>query len=261
MRLWTILLLAALCWAQDDGKKPEDKPPPKKTAGEIEFPDPGVQIQDAGSARREVVRFLKAFKESRKDAFKCAELIQTMLGKWDHPLVLKEAKKLVGHKSHFVAVEAVVVCARQTKDKRKIGNLLLKALKKERRNHVRCALLVGMGVVGYDTMAAKREAYGYFRRDTKETHKAATRYLGLVRDKDAFRLLAGKLDEPRAANVNSPTNPPASWWKERWYEWNSNKKWTKWAISQLVEGETFDTTKEAEDWARSAEARKHGIKW
>ncbi len=231
------------------------------TAGEIEFHYPGVQIQDASSARREVARFLKAFKEARKDQFKRAELVQTMLGKWDHPLVLKEAKKLVGHKSHFIAVEAVVVCARQTTDKKKIGNFLLKYLKKERRNHVRCALLVGMGVLGYDTKAAKKEAYSYFRRDTKETHKAATRYLGHIKDKDAFRLLAGKLDEPRAASVNSASNPPTSWWKARWHEWKSNVRWTKWAIAQLVEGETFDSKKEAEDWARSAEARKHGIKW
>ena len=184
-----------------------------------------------------------------------------MLGKWDHPLVLKEAKKLAKHKSHIVVVQAVIVCARQTSDRKKTGNFLLKTLKKERRNHVRCALMVGMGVLGYSTSAAKREVYGYFRRDTKETHKAATRYLGLVKDKDAFRMLAEKLDEPRAGNVNSPSNPPASWWKARWHEWDSNKKWTRWAISQLVEGESFDSKKEAEDWAKSAEGKKHGIKW
>jgi len=126
---------------------------------------------------------------------------------------------------------------------------------------VRCALLVAMGVIGYDREAAKKEAKGYFRRDTRETHKAATRYMGLVKDKAAFRLLAEKLDAPRAGNVNSPTNPPASWWRERWEEWNSNKKWTRWAISQLVEGESFDTKAEAKDWAKSPEARKHGIKW
>ena len=258
MRLWSILLLAALAWSEDGDKA--DKPR-RKTAAELEFADPGVKIQDSSSARREVARFLKEFKAAKKDEFKSAELIKTMLGKWDHPLVLKEARKLVHHKSHFVAVQAVIVCARQTSEKAKTGGFLLKSLKRESRNHVRCALLVAMGVLGYDREAAKKEAKGYFRRDTRETHKAATRYMGLVKDKAAFRLLAEKLDAPRAGNVNSPTNPPASWWRERWEEWNSNKKWTRWAISQLVEGESFDTKAEAKDWAKSAEARKHGIKW
>ena len=265
MRLCTIFLfvLAALAWAEGEETKDKEKADkaPKKTAAEIEIADPGVKIEDASSARREVTRFLKAFKESKKNEFKCAELVTTMLGKWDHALVLKEAKKLVKHSSHIVAVQAVIVCARQTTGKSKIGGFLLKSLKKERRNHVRCALLVGMGALGYDKTAAKKEAYSFFRRDTKETHKAATRYLGLIKDKEAFRLLAEKLDEPRSKAVNSPTNPPASYWRERWHEWNTNKKWTKWAIAQLVEGETFDSTAEAKDWAKTAEARKHGIKW
>ena len=260
MQLWSILLLAALAWSEDGDKKTADKPP-KKTAAELEIADPGVKIQDSNSARREVARFLKELKAAKKDEFKSAELIKTMLGKWDHPLVLKEARKLVHHKSHFVAVQAVIVCARQTSEKAKTGGFLLKSLKRETRNHVRCALLVAMGVMGYDKIAAKKEAYGYFRRDTKETHKAATRYLGLVKDKASFRRLAEKLDAPRPANVNSPTNPPSSWWAERWHEWNVNKKWTKWAISQLVEGESFDTKAEAKDGAKSAEAKKHGIKW
>ena len=108
-RFWSILLIAALAWGEDDGKKKtEDKPKPK-SAGEIEIADPGVQIQDSSSARREVARFVKAFKANKKDELKCAELIKEMLGKWDHPLVLKEAKKLVKNKSHFVAIQAVIV--------------------------------------------------------------------------------------------------------------------------------------------------------
>ena len=29
----------------------------------------------------------------------------------------------------------------------------------------------------------------------------------------------------------------------------------------MVEGESFDTKAEAKDWAKTAEAKKHGIKW
>ena len=251
------LLSGAPVPAQENGGEKEPKPKPR--AGDIEFEGAGVKIEDPAVAREKIVRFQTEFKAARKNELKRVELLGR-LGKWDHPEILKLARKLISDRSHLVAVAAVRVCVRQTSDKKKTGSALLRALGKEKRTAVRCALLVGMGYLGYQNKRAKKEAYKFFRKDTTETHKAATRYLGYIKDKDAFRLLAEKLDEPKSKSPNDPKNPPASYWKARWHEWETNVIWTQWAISQLVEGETFESTVEARDWAK-AEGRKHGIKW
>jgi hypothetical protein len=63
-----------------------------------------------------------------------------------------------------------------------------------------------------------------------------------------------------ASNPNDPNNPPASWWEQRWKAWKENEKAVHWALSQLVEGETFETTIEAKKWAE-AHGKDHGIEW
>ncbi|MHC4549039.1 MAG: hypothetical protein ACYTEZ_09685 [Planctomycetota bacterium] len=256
MRRWLLLLLVpALLWAEDE--KAEEKPRRKK-AGDLEIPDPGTPIEDSSVARQEVALFHKGMSKAASDQRRI-ELLQR-LGNYDHPQIVTAATKYLKHKSHPVAVAAVVVCARQSKAGAKAGSALLKRLKKEKRPSVVCALFVGMGKLGYEHKTAVKEALRYFRRDTKETHKAAARYFGYVRYKAAFRLLAEHLDEPIAKNPNDPTNPPASWWKERWLEWESNVKWTRWALGRLVPGETFDSEEEAKQWAET-EGGKHGIAW
>lgn len=73
-------------------------------------------------------------------------------------------------------------------------------------------------------------------------------------------MLAEKLEEPKPARIDDPKNPPASWWKERWEEWNSNLPYVKKALSQIVPGETFDTLSEAQKWAEQ-HGKEHGVKW
>jgi hypothetical protein len=255
-RIAALLVLPAVLLAEDE--KPAAEAPKKKTAAEIEIPDPGTPVEDAAVARQEVARFEKEMKEA-KDPAKEVELLGR-LGGWDHPDVLKAAAKHVKDKEVTVAVAAVVAVARQGKSKEAAGKTLLGVVKTEKRTDIVCAAFVGMGKLGYDNKAAIAEAQKHFQRDARETHKAATRYFGYIKWKPAFRQLAEKLDEPHAANPNDPNNPPESWWKERWMEWNSNVPYTRWALSQLVEGETFETTAEAKQWAES-EGRKHDIEW
>jgi hypothetical protein len=90
---------------------------------------------------------------------------------------------------------------------------------------------------------------------------AAARYFGYVKAKQAFRMLAEALDEPRPTlPPDDPANPPASYWKARWEEWSHNVPYYRWAISQIVEGETFETTAEAKKWAET-HGEEHGIEW
>lgn len=260
--LAALLLLPALLLAEDEKpageKPPEEKPEKRKTAAEVEIPEPGTAIEDPAVARQEVARFDKEMRAA-PSAAKEAELLRA-LGGWDHPDVLKAATKYLKDRERDVAVAAVVVIARQGKSKDAAGRILLGTLKTEKRTDIVCAALVGMGRLGFDNKSAVNEAMKLFQRDTKETHKAATRYFGYIRYKPVFRQLAEKLDEPVATNPNDPKNPPASWWEERWTEWSSNVPYTRWALAQLVEGETFEQTKEAKQWAE-AEGRKHGIEW
>lgn len=251
--LVAFLVLPALLAAADDKPAAE-----KKTAAEIEIPDPGTAVEDSAVARQEVARFDKEMRET-KDPAKEVELLER-LGGWDHPDVLRAAAKYLKDREVQVAVAAVVAVARQGKSKDAAGKILLGLLKSEKRTDVVCAAIVGMGKLGFDNKSAISEAQKLFQRDARETHKAATRYFGYIKYKPAFRMLAEKLDEPHAANPNDPNNPPESYWKERWQEWNSNVPYTRWALSQLVEGETFEKTDEAKQWAET-QGRKHDIEW
>ncbi len=251
--LWMLLLTFALTSADDEAPPaPEPKPKP---AGEVEVGEPGVKIEDPAVARDKIARFQAAYKEADEEPAK-AELVKK-LGDWDHPEILKTLVKLIGERNRFVAIEAAVACARQS-DAAKAGAALHRALQNEKRIDVACALLVALGKTGY--VKAYKDAEKWFKKESAEGRKAAARYFGGVKAKEAFRLLAEELDEPRPGRIDDPKNPPASWWKERWEEWDSNLPYVKKALSELVPGETFDTRKEAEEWAR-VEGRTHGIEW
>ena len=109
----------------------------------------------------------------------------------------------------------------------------------EKRTSVIWAALVGMGKLGYDKASVRKKAKSFQTSGDGETHKAATRYFGYIKDKSAFRMLAEHLDEQRALAPDSPSNPPASYWKERWINWSKNVYYTRWALAQIVPGETF----------------------
>jgi hypothetical protein len=257
--LLVLLGIPALLWAQGEAVPAEEKPKPK-TAGEIEIGDPGNPVEDSAVVRKELARFQGAFRKAGKDTATRVELLKK-LADWDHPLVYKELTKHVRSKDYLVAVEAVVGCARQSTSKDKAGKLLCRIAGKEKRTNVICAALVGMGKLDYTHKSALKEAESQFRKDMKDKRLAAARYFGYVKAKQAFRLLAEVLDEPRPTlPPDDPRNPPASYWKARWEEWNHNSPYYRWAISRIVPGETFETTGEAKEWAEKF-GKEHGIEW
>jgi len=192
-----------------------------------------------------------------QDDKKRAELL-LKLGDKDHKRIFKEACKYVRDRDFRVATAAVVAIARQKSSADDAGKFLARILDREKRTNVLCAAMVGMGVLGYTR--AYDEVKKFYRKDTGELRKAAARYFGYTKAKEAFRMLAEDLAEPVATNPNDPNNPPASWWEERWKAWKANEKAIHWALSQLVEGETFETTAEAKKWAE-AHGKEHGIEW
>jgi hypothetical protein len=256
-----LVLSPALLWAQGEHvPAPAEEKPKPKTAGEIVIDDPGNPVEDSALVRKELARFQSAFRKAGKDTAARVELL-TKLGGWDHPAVYKELSKHVKSKDYLVAVEAVIGCARQSTSKDKAGKLLCKVAAKEKRTNVICAALVGMGKLGYDHKSAYKEAESNFREDLKEKRLAAARYFGYIKAKSAFRMLAELLDEPKPTlPPDDPANPPASYWKERWEEWSHNSPYYRWALSQIVPGETFESTAEARQWAEQ-QGKEHGIEW
>ncbi|NJN14756.1 MAG: hypothetical protein HC813_03880 [Planctomycetes bacterium] len=257
--LLLLSLFALPLLGQEDIGLMVGKPDPTR-AGGVVVPDPGLKLEDPTIARQEVTRFQAEMKEARKDDNKQIELIDRM-GGFDHPLILGELRKYVRDRNHAIAVAACIAVARQPSDADKAGSLLYSTMKAEKRTNIICACLVGMGRLGYENKGAYREAEKLFTKDMSEMHKAATRYFGYLKSKEAFRMIAEKLDEPRSTlPADDPRNPPASYWKERWEEWASNVYYTRWALKEIVPGETFETTKEAEQWAES-EGKELGIEW
>jgi hypothetical protein len=78
-------------------------------------------------------------------------------------------------------------------------------------------------------------------------------------DKRHLRLLSEALDEPIATDVNSGSNPPASYWETRWKLWKATKPAIQEAI-KAVTGQTFETSADAKAWFRANE-RTFGFVW
>ena len=257
--LVALVLLPGLLLAQAAEKNTEPGPEKRKTAGEIEIPDPGIPVEDPNVARAELARFQQAFRKAKNDPGARVELLGK-IGGFDHRSIYREVSKHVKSKEYQVAVAAAVAVARQSTSRDKAAKLLFKVAGKDKRTNVVCAALVGMGKLEFLDKSSYKLAENLFKMDRRERRKAATRYLGYVRAKQAFKLIAEQLDEPAPKDPDDPLNPPAAWWKERWEEWQSNLPYYQWALSRIVPGETFETMREAKEWAES-EGKQHGIKW
>ena len=254
--LFALLLLAAVTGAGD-----KDEPRKKAPPGEIEIEDPGATIEDTAVAKREIARFAGKMKAATGDAERVALL--TRLGGWNHALVFRAASKYVRHKSEPVAIAAIVACARQSGSP-SAGGFLFKAIAREKREPVICALWVATGRRGYDKTSAYKASLKVLQNTKGEVLKAATRYVGYIRPKKAFRVLAELLAEPSRSlppgRDGEPRKMPASYWQAIHDSWAANLPHVRWALSQIVPGETFETKEEARGWAES-EGRKHGIRW
>jgi hypothetical protein len=62
-----------------------------------------------------------------------------------------------------------------------------------------------------------------------------------------------------ATAVNSPSNPPASWWEQRWKMWKPVKAEVVEALEELT-GESFKDTASAKAWFLANE-KEFGFRW
>ena len=259
--LLPLLLFAFLAQAKDESAEGEGT---KTGPGDIKIEDPGAPIDDKNVAKDYATRFREKMKAAKTPEDR-AKLL-SRLGDYDHSEIYRAASKFVKNKSEAVAIAAISTCARQSQSKAKAGGYLFKAMGNEKRPAVVCALLVGIGHLGYDKKNAYKLAEKIFRRDTTETHKAAARYFGYVKAKAAFRMLAEKLDEPKnTAPPQGRKKTPILSEEDRkklCYEWKSAVPYVQWALSEIVPGETFDSTAEAKLFvAEDGVKKKFRIDW
>lgn len=88
---------------------------------------------------------------------------------------------------------------------------------------------------------AEKIVEGHFRQfGDRDVMQASIRFFGQLptRDKGTARALAELLEPPAPADVNSPTNPPASYWAARWEQWNYFRRDVTWSLQQIT-GEVF----------------------
>ncbi len=99
----------------------------------------------------------------------------------------------------------------------------------------------------------KKSLYSKFGRKFEEVGKGGKSGMALLfgyrQDEDALRLLSQWLDEPRPTNVDSPSNPPASYWKQRFAEYHYVRDEVVWAIWRIT-GELIQSEDEFREWEK-----------
>lgn len=172
--------------------------------------------------------------------------------------------KLMSHLSVDIAVKATECLAERPSEK--LAATLWRsgwlAPINDKRDAVKGTILAAYGRLGAKLDAKQYdEVESLWRRaPSAEILTGIARYFEAVKtDKRPCRLLAEFLDEPRAGDVNSGTNPPASYWEARWKLWNAVQPHVVDALHAIT-GETFHTTKDAKAWFE-AKVKTFGFRW
>jgi hypothetical protein len=160
--------------------------------------------------------------------------------------------KMLAHSLGEVATRAAMALADRAGPK--TGSALWRsgwlAPANKRRPEVQAAVLSAMGRAGL-LLDAKQydEVESLWRKQTNaRTVTLIAGYFAAVKtDKRPLRLLSEALDEPGAGSVNSPTNPPASYWEARWKMWQATKPAIQEAV-QAITGQKFESSAEAKAW-------------
>jgi len=81
--------------------------------------------------------------------------------------------------------------------------------------------------------------------------------LGMQKEKKAFSFLVDHCDQPQPENPDSPSNPPAAYWKAKFEEWNQYKQHVRRGLKEMT-GVALATKKQYVEWA-AGEGKKLGF--
>lgn len=243
-------------------KPPESRPaggaeqPPSEGGRADQQPKPAVVALDDDAAKTA----LKTFKEGTwsKKPLVDRMLAVEQLAAGSHPLIARELNNLMLRERDKV-IQVVAARSLAMQPEREAQRYLLAALNSAKLTDdedLCVELLKGLMLTGYRDRDL-RMLEGFFRKGPPRITKVVAQLFGKHKEKGAVKLLIEHLDEPAPANVDDPSNPPASYWEERWRAW---KVWVEDVRAALKEitGQTFADGKQAREWLKR-EGKKQGF--
>ncbi|MEN8149992.1 MAG: hypothetical protein ABFS86_09220 [Planctomycetota bacterium] len=221
--------------------------------------DPEVKELEKDEAKKLLAALSKAVKT--KDANKIIAAAEPMITK-SHETFFKDLAKLAKHRSGNVRIVATKALGSQKEPAKKIGSTLTGLLMYKPNKSYGPALGMIIDSLRRQKFTRKPtvdEIEGIFKKQTHpKAMRAAARYFGDNLMLDRVKLLVQWVEAPQPASVNSPSNPPASYWKRMWEIWNEMKE-TVWYSLETMTGKDFKTKREWEQWCRSPEAKRMGV--
>jgi len=243
------------------GKDDKDKGPKKhesRWAKKLDE-DPVVKEVDREEAKKLLAALTKAVKT--KEAAKIIAAVEPMITR-SNERFFKDLAKLAKDKKLNVRIVSLKALGSQKEPVKKITSTLFGILRAKPFKHSGPTLAMAIDSLRRQNASKKQivdEIESHFKKvKHRPVMKACVRYFGDLLMKDKVKLLVVWVEEPRPANVNSPTNPPASYWKARWDTWNEMKE-TVWYSLETITGKDFKTQREWEKWLRTSEAKRMGI--
>ena len=263
----------------DDDKDPfADEP-----TGKTEVPSDGKPKRASDPFEKEKVPVLREIdaseagplaaslkKAARKSDAATARKAIVAIEKVKHATFAAPLIKLLTHDSSKVAVAAARALSYRCDDaklRKKIWKASYVHKSNKRRYGVKGELLrmfarMGMTLNDRQYKDVERDFRAINGNPSKSGGKAFADfawYAGTVKDKRFARALAEQLDEPAPGDVNSPSNPPASWWEKKWNMWKACRADAARALREIT-GKEFEKTAEAKAWIKGP-GKKLGFDW
>ena len=206
---------------------------------------------DAATAKAAVKTFATEIK-AKDTGEKLAAITKLMKGR--NNLYVKPLSKLLRNKNELVRQRAAESLGALGYPK--AVPALLKAVD-DKKNRPHPAVIEAAGAAA--GMCTKKSLMGKLekrlRNGDMHAKLAAVLAFGHSKDMKSLGVLATWLEQPQPRSVNSPNNPPASYWRERYREWNYIRRQVSWALWAIT-GELFDTRDEVEEWQLEQQKKK-----
>lgn len=239
-------LLFALLPCQDPPPKPAQDTPI------VEAPKVVVAWDDqrAKAAAKVLGKAFKKRSASMRDRNKALEEVATGSNK-----ALVKPLALIVEKDKSIVIRKRAAELLGNQPQKQANRTILKLLKNGRvssQNNVMGQLVRSLSRCGY-TSKQWKEIDNFFEReynlDRVPLQEAILVLIAEHKEKQAIKMLLRNIDPPAPANVDDPSNPPASYWEARWKSWQRWRVKVKEALFAIT-GQRFSTSAEARTWLK-----------
>lgn len=242
-------LVLGLFLFQDPPPKPPEVPAQKAP---VEAPKV-IETWDDRRAKDAARALTKAFKRkstSMRDRNNALEVVATGSNK---ALVKPLSAIIATDKSIVIRKRAAQLLANQPA--KEANRTILKLLENSRvasQNNVMAELVRALSRCGYVTRHWEKIDDLFEREYDLERVPLQEALLELIaehKEKKAIPILLRNIDQPRPANVDDASNPPAEYWEARWKSWQRWRGKVKEALFAIT-GQRFGSSAEAKAWLK-----------